>query len=429
MDKSDYVSRMQKLDAQCRYLEEQAAEEYKTQGKHTKQECVYLQQAASKRQEMSSISTGEMMEYQISKKNELDKRIREIIQLIDPELYSRYVDRKQGRPAPAGKKSPTPKEADKQAVQKDDTIDTSTWFQKAPEHSFDDVSGMEEFKKKLRECVLDSGIGKLKDYLGVKRLHSYFFFGPPGCGKTFIIEAYAHELMKSDYKYLKLCGADILSRFVGDGEKVVKRLFEEARDNAPCIVFVDEIDGVCKDRNLPNLPEYSRTLTTSFLEGYNSIIETTLKSEENQDPKPIIFIGATNYPGLVDNAMMDRVELLRVPLPDTEAREKAFERNFEGKIQFSDEHAFHSMAEATEKYNYRDIDRLTGEIKNLVIKDIMKLYQDEGKAIEALQSGEYKASPEILNAACQNCLPSPKDQIISSLDAWEKKYRSGLEEE
>ena len=125
--------------------------------------------------------------------------------------------------------------------------------------------------------------------------------------------------MKSDYKYLKLCGADILSRFVGDGEKVVKRLFEEARDNAPCIVFVDEIDGVCKDRNLPNLPEYSRTLTTAFLEGYNSIIETTLKSEENQEPKPIIFIGATNYPGLVDNAMMDRVELLRVPLPDTEA--------------------------------------------------------------------------------------------------------------
>lgn len=428
MDKSDYVSRMQKLDAQCRYLEEQAAEEYRTHGKHTKQECVYLQQAASKRQEMSSISTDEMMEYQISKKNELDKKIREIIQQIDPELYSRYMDRKQGRPAPAGK-SQAPKEADKQAAQKGDEIDTSSWFQKAPEHSFDDVSGMEEFKKKLRECVMDSGIGKLKDYLGVKKLHSYFFFGPPGCGKTFIIEAYAHELMKSDYKYLKLCGADILSRFVGDGEKVVKRLFEEARDNAPCIVFVDEIDGVCKDRNLPNLPEYSRTLTTAFLEGYNSIIETTLKSEENQEPKPIIFIGATNYPGLVDNAMMDRVELLRVPLPDTEAREKAFERNFGGKIQFSDENAFRHMAETTEKYNYRDIDRLTGEIKNLVIKDIMKRCQDEEKAIEALRSGEYKASTEILDAARQNCLPSPKDQIISSLDAWEKKYRSGLEDE
>ena len=60
----------------------------------------------------------------------------------------------------------------------------------------------------------------------MKQLHSYFFIGPPGCGKTYIIEAFAHELMDQNYKYLSLVGSDILSRFVGEAEKIITRLFE-----------------------------------------------------------------------------------------------------------------------------------------------------------------------------------------------------------
>ena len=230
---------------------------------------------------------------------------------------------------------------------------------------------MEELKGKLRQCVVDTRVGKLKDYLGIPKLHSFFFIGPPGCGKTFIVEAFAHELMEQDYKYLSLAGSDILSRYVGDAEKIVSRMFQEAEDQAPCILFVDEIDGVCKNRSLPNLPEHSATLTTAFLEGVNQITDSE---------KTIIFIGATNYPGRVDNAMMDRVELIRVPLPDKEARAHAFKRHFEKEVkrpedeggdkaekkpkefeqtvQFAEGFGFDDMAEDTNMYNYRDIDRL-----------------------------------------------------------------------
>ena len=144
-------------------------------------------------------------------------------------------------------------------------------------------------------------------------------------------------------------GSDILSRYVGEAEKIITRLFEEAEKNAPCIVFIDEVDGVCKNRSQPNLPEYAASLTTAFLTGYNRI---------NSSDKPIIFIGATNYPNQVDNAMLDRVELVRVPFPDTDARESAFRRQFSKLITLEDGFTFEDIADATATYNFRDIDRL-----------------------------------------------------------------------
>ena len=106
----------------------------------------------------------------------------------------------------------------------------------------------------------------------MKNLHSYFFVGPPGCGKTFIIKAFAKELAEKDYKYIALEGSDILSRYVGDAEKIVTRVFEEAEKQDKCIVFIDEVDGVCKNRSKSNLPEYAASLTTAFLTGYNRIV-------------------------------------------------------------------------------------------------------------------------------------------------------------
>ena len=206
----------------------------------------------------------------------------------------------------------------------------------------------------------------------MKNLHSYFFIGPPGCGKTYIIEAFAHELMDKNYKFLSLVGSDILSRYVGEAEKIVTRLFAEAEKNAPCIVFIDEVDGVCKNRSLPNLPEYAASITTAFLTGYNRI---------NSSDKSIIFIGATNYPNQVDNAMLDRVELIRVPYPDQEARCFAFKKQFKDIIMLEDGFSFDDMAASTEKYNYRDIERLSATIKNMIYKETVEKYKNEKEAI------------------------------------------------
>lgn len=423
----DYISRIRSMESQCAIYEQQAEDEYRSKGRHTKQECIYLQQAADLRQEMATISTGGVQEYQQRKKRELDMRIREIVGILNPELLRRFDagQVKKGGSAKAGTKTGTgaaPGAGGTAAAAKgkDSDIDVSKWFKEIPLHTFEDVAGMDDLKEKLRQCVVDTRVGKLKEYLGIPRLHSFFFIGPPGCGKTYIVEAFAHELMEQNYKYISLTGSDILSRYVGDAEKIVSRMFQEAEENAPCILFVDEIDGVCKNRSLPNLPEHAATLTTAFLEGFNRI-------NERKDPKTIIFIGATNYPGKVDNAMMDRVELIRVPFPDRGAREHAIRRQFKDILQFDADCSYDFMAEATEMYNYRDIVRLCNRLKNEIVRDIMTKYSDEEAAINALKDCSYMVERKQFETAKQNCLPAPKDAIIRSLDEWEEQYRRGIE--
>ena len=423
----DYISRIRSMESQCAIYEQQAEDEYRSKGRHTKQECIYLQQAADLRQEMATISSGGVQEYQQRKKRELDMRIREIVGILNPELLRRFDagQVKKGGSAKAGTKAGTGAASGAggtaaAAKGKDSDIDVSKWFKEIPLHTFDDVAGMDDLKEKLRQCVVDTRVGKLKEYLGIPRLHSFFFIGPPGCGKTYIVEAFAHELMEQKYKYISLTGSDILSRYVGDAEKIVSRMFQEAEENAPCILFVDEIDGVCKNRSLPNLPEHAATLTTAFLEGFNRI-------NERKDPKTIIFIGATNYPGKVDNAMMDRVELIRVPFPDRGAREHAIRRQFKDILQFDADCSYDFMAEATEMYNYRDIVRLCNRLKNEIVRDIMTKYSDEEAAINALKDCSYMVERKQFETAKQNCLPAPKDAIIRSLDEWEEQYRRGIE--
>ena len=411
----DYISRIRSMESQCAIYEQQAEDEYRSKGRHTKQECIYLQQAADLRQEMATISTGGVQEYQQRKKRELDMRIREIVGILNPELLRRFDagQVKKGGSAKAGTKAGTGAASGAggtaaAAKGKDSDIDVSKWFKEIPLHTFDDVAGMDDLKEKLRQCVVDTRVGKLKEYLGIPRLHSFFFIGPPGCGKTYIVEAFAHELMEQNYKYISLTGSDILSRYVGDAEKIVSRMFQEAEENAPCILFVDEIDGVCKNRSLPNLPEHAATLTTAFLEGFNRI-------NERKDPKTIIFIGATNYPGKVDNAMMDRVELIRVPFPDRGAREHAIRRQFKDILQFDADCSYDFMAEATEMYNYRDIVRLCNRLKNEIVRDIMTKYSDEEAAINALKDCSYMVERKQFETAKQNCLPAPKDAIMEEL--------------
>lgn len=426
---NDYVAVMESKEAQCALLEQQARDEYERLGKHSKKECIYLQQAANLRHEMANMSTGSTKYYQIQKMRDLNMRITQIVAELDPELLRKM--KKSGNSASGAAtggsaglgtgKAASPAAKRKQAAA---NAQVNSWYKEMPKQSFEDISGMTDLKAKLRECISDKDLASLREYLGMRKIHSFFLFGPPGCGKTYIAEAFAHELCEKDYKFLSLKGSDILSKYVGEAEKIVTRLFEEAIACKHCIVFIDEIDGVCKNRSLPNLPEYASSITTAFLEGYNAIN----KAADEQDDVEIIFIGATNYPGKVDNAMLDRVELIKIPLPDKEARESAFERSFKEKITFEEDCSFGYMAQQTEGYNYRDIDRLTMEMKNQILRAVMRKYGDEKAALNALREQRFKADRELFELSRKDCLPSPKEDILRELETWERNFRSGMEE-
>lgn len=413
-----YLNKMQKYENLCLAWIQKADQEFLNNNfQHTKQECVYLQQAVSLRSEMARISIGEEQAYHRRKARELNARIADIIRIIDPEYMKRKEQEAKAKKEQQSKSSASASTGSaKSSSSSVDSDEVKSWFKEMPKVSFDDVVGMHELKKKLRGCIEDSKLQKIRKYLGIRNQKAYFFVGPPGCGKTYLIEAFAHELVANkDYKYMSLDGSDILSKYVGDAEKTITRLFEEAEKNAPCIVFIDEIDGICKSRSIKDLPEYAASITTAFLTGYNRIKSLDL---------PIVFIGATNYPTKVDNAMMDRVEIINVPFPDKEGRALKFRQELGKSLKLKNGFTFEDMADATEdqenEYNYRDIERLCEEMKVLAIQDVLNIYNDEDKAISAMQTGEYSISRELFDKAREKCTPTPKQAIKKEILEWNK---------
>ena len=379
--RTDFLDNCGKKEAMCRNYQVQAELSFRDNGgKPCEDQCKFLQQAADLEFELAQITVGAERAHHEREKQRLDAQIRKIRSELD------------GKTEKADTSSSSAAPNDQEKPNEDDKLfrTVRTWYKEAPNHSFADVSGMAELKKRLKGCIDDIQSEELMKFLRIRRLNSFFFIGPPGCGKTFICEAFAHELMKKDYKYISILGSDIISRYVGDAEKLVTRLFEEAEKNAPCIVFIDEIDSLCKNRSLPNLPEYAANITTSFLTGYNRI---------NSSDAQVTFIAATNYPDRVDSAMLDRVEVVEVPLPDNEARLAKFRKDFEDIFTLAGDITYQAMADATESCNYRDIGRITNEIKHFVFKETLKEYGSQNAAIEAIKSGEFKLCAAHFEAA------------------------------
>ena len=417
MDEIRWLERLRILENKCRNCQRDAYEALERNDNIPNEtQCSYLQQAADLEFEMSEITKGAEKEHHIREKNRLDMKIKEIRSEIDGVSPKKQNNTKKTAPE-SGSAMKNDGSVGASKTKEEDELDklSQKWFKEAPKHSFENVSGMAELKSKLKMCLDDSKATELSDYLGIPRLNSYFFVGPPGCGKTFIIEAFAHELMEENYQFISILGSDIISRYVGAAEKSVTRLFEEADKNAPCIVFIDEVDSLCKNRSLPNLPEYAANITTSFLTGYNRI-----HSNDSQ----IIFIAATNYPNRVDVAMLDRAEIVRVPLPDREAREAAFRKHFEKTVALQGNFTFGEMAEKTPMYNYRDIERLTTAIKRSIFREVLDLCKNSRKAVQILSEGKFRLSRSRFDEILGKFKPSPKETILRDLRRWEREVLS-----
>ena len=126
--------------------------------------------------------------------------------------------------------------------------------------------------------------------------------------------------------------------------------------------------------------------------------------------------------------MLDRVELIKLPLPDVKVRAKTFEMFFNQIMQNEPGFTYENMAEETYNYNQRDIKRLCIQIRDLVKKDVQSIYPDEHESVEALKSGSYTLSKEIFEKALNLYVPSRKDDIIRTLDEWDKDRERRSEE-
>ena len=299
------------------------------------------------------------------------------------------------------------------------------WYKTKPTKNFDEITGMEDLKERLMKETAQLGWVRVDSQLKIPPVQCYFFYGPPGTGKTSIIHAFAHEMMKKNenFKFIQLMGGDIHASLVGVAEKTVKIAFQEAVDNEPCLVFIDEIENVCVDRQKNGIQGHEARLTVAFLEALNVLRDSKTR---------VVFMGATNHPGLVDVAMMDRVKLIKVPLPDEPARAKYFTRTFENLI-LGDDITIDDMVCRTDNYSYRDLDRLTESValkmKDAVIADYQILDADgnldqeasDKAASEALQAGKVLLTWAMFEAAQKENVPSDKSRIREELRAFEER--------
>ena len=177
--------------------------------------------------------------------------------------------------------------------------------------TLDDVGDMAEVKAALTEAVLwPLNYPDTFARLGVAPPRGLLLYGPPGCGKTFLVKAIAGS---GQANVLSVKGAELLSKWVGESERAVRELFRRARESAPSIVFLDEVDALAPVRGQSTDGGTTDRVVASLL--------TELDGVESL--RDVVVIGATNRPDLVDPAMLrpGRLErLVYAPPPDAEAR-------------------------------------------------------------------------------------------------------------
>ena len=227
-----------------------------------------------------------------------------------------------------------------------------------PKVSWEEVGGLKDVKQQLKEAIewpLTNSAGF--DRLGIRPPRGVLLYGPPGTGKTLLAKAIATE---SEANFIAIKGPEVMSKWVGESEKRLREVFRKAKQVAPCIVFLDELDSLAPPRGGGGDSRVSDRLVDQLL--------TSMDGLENMEG--VVVIGATNRPEIVDPALLrpgrfDR--LLLVEAPDLAARQAILEIHTAdmplGKVKLD------YFAKETDGYTGADLDGLVREAGMLALRE------------------------------------------------------------
>ena len=260
--------------------------------------------------------------------------------------------------------------------QQSDNTPVSSAIKKKGE-GFAAVAGMEELKQQMREEVIEP-LHNPNEYhrYGVTIPNGMLLYGPPGCGKTFFAKHFAEEV---GFNFMCITPATLKSRYVNATQENIAKMFKEAEENAPTVIFIDEMNELVPNRDDGNVHEMSR-----------SAVNEMLAQMDRTGEKGIFIIGATNYPNMIDPAILRAGRLDKkyyIGVPDIEARMALFKLYLE-KRPYDFGLDYHQLADMTQGYVSADI--------QLIVNDASR---------NALRQ-HNKITMELLKVAITNTTPS-----------------------
>lgn len=224
-------------------------------------------------------------------------------------------------------------------------------------HKFEDVVGMDKIKDKLYDIIDQFKNEEKYKAWHIKPIRAILLYGSPGTGKTYISEALANEI---DATFIQKNISDILQKYIGESEKQIKNLFEDAREReGKTVIFIDEIDSIAKKRN-----------SSETSEARNSVLNELLSQMSSQNNEKIFLIFATNALNLLDSAFLrsGRVDFkIEVPLPDFNARKGILEL-YSNKRPLSEDVNLDEIAKDLSGRNCADVELVANEAARRALK-------------------------------------------------------------
>jgi transitional endoplasmic reticulum ATPase len=276
-------------------------------------------------------------------------------------------------------------------VKSNENAENKIQHQKAKGKGFDAIAGMTELKEQLQLDVIDA-LHHPDEYAkyGLTIPNGMLLYGPPGCGKTFFAKHFAEEV---GFNFMLITPSSLKSRFVNATQENISKMFEEAEKNAPTIIFIDEINELVPNRD-SDVHEMSK-----------SAVNEMLAQMDRTGEKGIFIIGATNYPDMIDPAMLRAGRLDKkfyLPPPDKEARKEMFLMYLKNRpLDFG-----------------IDYDRLSTLTENYVSADIELLVNEASRSALKIKS---RITMQILEEAIKNTKPSVPLQELKKYELVKQK--------
>ncbi len=283
-------------------------------------------------------------------------------------------------------------------------------FVEVPDTNWEQVGGLSDTKERLRETIQwPLEYPEVFESMDLDAAKGVLLYGPPGTGKTLLAKAVANE---AESNFISIKGPELLNKFVGESEKGVREVFSKARENAPTVVFFDEIDSIAGERG--------RQSGDSGV-GERMVSQLLTELDGLEELEDVVVVATTNRPDLIDPALLRPGRLDRhvhVPVPDEDARRAIFAVHTREK-PLADDVDLDELASETEGYVGADIEAVCREASMAATRQFIHSV-DPDEAADSV--GNVRVSREHFEQALDEVNPSVTAETRERYEEIEERF-------